>query len=545
MQITKFQWSWLGISSGAILSILVICLLCPLTFNHANAAEISREVSTQVQANVNSMVAVSLPSTINLDVVPKSTGNYTFSSANLKVATNSISGYAVFLKTAEDNNALQNSDQSISAEIKATSAPKPLTELEDNSWGYALSTDLINENSVFAAVPATISDAVIRTDTISIDDTSITNNYNLAFGTKINTNLPAGSYSNSVLVSVVANPLTVTNLNQLVYMQDMSSDICANTLIGSTKQLIDTRDGNSYWVAKMKDNKCWMLQNLALDITESGLKSLDTDIATDFVASSGSITQYPLQGDTLNGPSYSNLYSWNVGKMVDATPWLDTSCAVSAATISLAKACDGKRFVDVSGSEWQPTFQSQPGTFRGETYDMVAVDEIGKTYDPHYLVGNYYQYNAATAGTGVNLNTHNASASGSICPKNWRLPNDGAAADHRPLTTGDAYKLLISYGYPDASKYTVNEYNAATVNTPADMNPAAVNAFLFAPRSGGIYLNSTSTWAYIYLGSTLVTQSSSAAGEITNYHASLNGTIVAPAIAENRRIGYSVRCLAR
>ncbi len=52
-------------------------------------------------------------------------------------------------------------------------------------------------------------------------------------------------------------------LMNIKYMQQMSDQICTNTKENKTKQLIDIRDGKSYWVTKLKDGNCWMTQNLA------------------------------------------------------------------------------------------------------------------------------------------------------------------------------------------------------------------------------------------------------------------------------------------
>lgn len=41
-------------------------------------------------------------------------------------------------------------------------------------------------------------------------------------------------------------------------MQEMTSAVCEASEVGETRQLIDVRDGKSYWVAKLKDNNCWM-----------------------------------------------------------------------------------------------------------------------------------------------------------------------------------------------------------------------------------------------------------------------------------------------
>lgn len=59
-------------------------------------------------------------------------------------------------------------------------------------------------------------------------------------------------------------------------MQDMTSEICNNVTVPSeqsTATLVDTRDNNTYTVAKLKDGKCWMTQNLRYSTLASYVSS--------------------------------------------------------------------------------------------------------------------------------------------------------------------------------------------------------------------------------------------------------------------------------
>ena len=51
-------------------------------------------------------------------------------------------------------------------------------------------------------------------------------------------------------------------------MQDITPEICASaTAINSEAYVLDVRDQKSYWIAKLADGNCWMVQNLALDLS--------------------------------------------------------------------------------------------------------------------------------------------------------------------------------------------------------------------------------------------------------------------------------------
>lgn len=74
---------------------------------------------------------------------------------------------------------------------------------------------------------------------------------------------------------------------------------------------------------------------------------------------------------------------------------------------------------------------------------IVAANAENKTYDSHYLVGNYYQLNTATAGTGGTI--YGGVAPSSICPKGWALP-----------TYQQAGEQLASYGITNRITGTVD-----------------------------------------------------------------------------------------
>ena len=82
------------------------------------------------------------------------------------------------------------------------------------------------------------------------------------------------------------------SLSQITYMQEMTSDICANTATPSTETkedtltvtLIDQRDDKEYTVSKLADGNCWMTQNLRLGGDEAiTLTGDNSNVETDFV----------------------------------------------------------------------------------------------------------------------------------------------------------------------------------------------------------------------------------------------------------------------
>ena len=367
----------------------------------------------------------------------------------------------------------------------------------DNTWGYNLSegTPSDIDNLTYQAVPG---DSTVQKGFGSEGPTA-SDTYTLTFGTKVNTSLPSGTYSNQVVVSVVANPAYVPNLTQISNMQDMTTEICNASTVGQTNRLTDTRDGKLYWVAKLADNQCWMTQNLDLDLDSSKpLTSADSDISD----SRGSWTPTDTQDNT-TGFDTSDLYGtqyFDPGMYVNNDPTAWTSCN----NYWNGGSCDN----------WTNVSNMSPMTeIRDESTSVV--DTNSNAYDAHYLAGNYYQWNAATAGTGGSLNSYD-DATGSICPKGWTLPSD-RNSDYSQLTS--AYSIS---GNPTGA--------TALTKSPLYFIPAGhvFSGLLNDAGSHGSYWSST---AY----------SSTTAYSLGFY----SGNVSPSNTGANRYFGFSVRCLAR
>lgn len=255
-----------------------------------------------------------------------------------------------------------------------------------------------------------------------------------------------------------------------------------------TTRLIDSRNGTYYWVAKLKDGNCWMTQNLDLDLTnDTSLTPEDSDVSQNWnppvtTEKDGIITD---NNDT------KGVYSWDFGFYVKNDPNdYDSNCG----SIKTMGSCTG----------WTDVARLTPAT----TEWIGSVDNIvsGNTYDAHFLIGNFYQWDAATAGTGDTITSENATDS--ICPKGWRLPNGGF---------GEFSSLFES-----------SVYGTTITQVPYYYIPAGSieSGFLKFAGNSGAYWSSTANSSLAYcLGFDI-------AG-------------VYPSVDSSRSHGYSVRCIAR
>ena len=105
-------------------------------------------------------------------------------------------------------------------------------------------------------------------------------------------------------------------------MQDMTQSICANSKVGDTATLTDTRDNSTYTIRKHEDKNCWMTQNLRLT-GEKTLTPADSDVASN----------YTLPASDMNGFDESNYYASQMYYASDETngayySWTDRKSVV-------------------------------------------------------------------------------------------------------------------------------------------------------------------------------------------------------------------------
>ena len=459
----------------------------------------AEEAESKVSLSVAPVISLSLQDTVAVEVTPTQDGTFSSNTAALSISTNNETGYSLYLATGNGENTLTSQNPGVSNVISAVNGGDSgvtSANFTNNTWGYNLSQDSVSDTTAYKAVPTANGDtAIITTESPTEADT-----YNLTFGTKVDTSLPSGTYSNDVIVSVVANPAYVPTLNAIDNMQEMTSEICAASAENETKQLMDTRDGKKYWVTKLADSNCWMTQNLDLDLTNgTPLTPEDSDVSSNWnpprtTEQPGTITSADINTET---------YSWDLGMYVKSDP------------DGYSNYCDGVKGLsdaDCTSAGWTNVSSMTPMD-DGNATDVIS----GSSYNAHYLVGNLYQWNAATAGTGGTIISQDATDS--ICPKGWQLPTSNNS------NSGSFQALMNAYSIGNNSAGS-----AAITQSPLYFHPSGYvgsGSLRYAGDAGG------------YWSSTAYSSTSGA------YDLGFNSGGVGPSDYGYRYGGFSVLCLAR
>ena len=292
--------------------------------------------------------------------------------------------------------------------------------------------------------------------------------------------------------------------NGIKTMQEMTPEICAAAKENDTTMLEDARDGKMYWVAKLADGNCWMTQNLELDLsTSTPLTSELSDVTSSWTPTNSTYTS------TQNGnTSYTTVQSWNLGKYVWKTPDSTGNCSGSGVYDFSHSNCQSY-WQDVSS--WTPMTEYRT--------DGVTYDSNTQTYDAHYLAGNYYSWNAATANS---TGSSSGTATQSICPKGFELPTSGDSFNSAP---GSFYNLLNQYGFTSSTGSGTNSITRVP---------------LFFIRSGWVtpsyYLSNAGYDGYYW--------SSVAPVTVNAYFLYFRLRSVVPSNVTGRYTGQSVRCVA-
>ena len=211
--------------------------------------------------------------------------------------------------------------------------------------------------------------------------------------------------------------------------------------LSSISALTDTRDNQTYAIAKLSDGDCWMIENLRLaDTHKNGSSIVPTTLTT-------TNTNNPLNNNDSTNPTVTLKHNY-----VDSQTFTNLS-ASSSAVYDAIEAPDGwcseASAACVDQSRIRTTNTVERASYR-PNYTMSA-------YGSLYSYGNYYNWYSATAGRGTYSTPTYRSTEGDLCPAGWHLPTGGSIGEYGMLSNSLG-------GYKNAN----NEAQAATLSTLPD-----------------------------------------------------------------------------
>ena len=257
---------------------------------------------------------------------------------------------------------------------------------------------------------------------------------------------------------------------------------CSNLANGATTALTDSRDGNTYAVAKLADGKCWMIENLRL--ADKDGNNNDIILSSNTHNPSLPLTNIYDSGTTSNHLSPTSSVAYNATTAPEG--WCNTDSA----------ACDNQSRLRTDNTV----------LFTNNTASSYSAESN------NYIYGNYYNWYSATGGHGKHGDDYSSSynAPGDICPAGWHLPTGNTTGEYYALNTilnAGATNSTASNNvrsYPNNFVYSGNVSYASIRNRYSYggywSTSGASSSGVYSMTFGGTYVNPGTSSIFKYAG---------------------------------------------
>ena len=405
-------------------NIIAVCTLSVISLLSINVSALDYQKTINVGFNIQDTLTVSLssPNLIIDDLMPGTASDSNIITVN--VLSNNPYGYTltsnVGNNTAFDTDELRHSTSATATPFSTITAGTTVSDLSgftNYQWGYSYSLDggttWINDsgNTGYSGLPLySAGEATLNEKTTT--PAAAGDNIQFKIADKASDTQLAGEYQNIINFILTGAPEPVKTM-QTVTTSDLAT-LMPN--VGDTTTLPDARDDQEYTIAKLADNKYWMVSNLNL-AGGTALDSTNTDMNA--------------------GANMSTSNGFQAGNKLPAS----STSGFSSNTMA---------YVYNSGNNTATCNSTTP-------------------------CSSYYSWTAATLGSGLNITADNTDADSSICPRGWRLPKSRTTSATNWQTVSDFYALAHQYGLDSTTSTSENDNGFYT-----QAGPGTIPNFLLA-----------------------------------------------------------------
>ena len=208
-------------------------------------------------------------------------------------------------------------------------------------------------------------------------------------------------------------PLYAVWIKSVGNLQDWAG--CASLSVGDVTALTDTRDNDTYAVAKLADGNCWTIENLRLANEDSSGNPII------------------LSSSNTHNPSLPLTNVYDTGLISNSLS--PTSSVAYDSTTNPEGWCSS----DSASCDNQSRLRTDNTSERATTTTSASQNT--------YSYGNYYNWYSATVGNGEYDARYRETVNGDICPTSWHLPyGDKGDGDKGGNTSGGFYYLGSALG---------------------------------------------------------------------------------------------------
>ena len=557
---------FVGIGSFLVAFLLGSVLMIPGESSAEDISTLSNDASLSVALT---------PEAMNLAVTPTPDGTLASDEMAIQVSTDNTTGYTLALSLAGAETSLNDpaSGGKIQSSIADINSPATLSV---NTWGWYPDSLANNTGNLFSALPSNSDPYELKKTSSPTSGSGETTT--ISFGVNVDTTLPAGSYTNTIVISAVTNyvpqpildvypttgwagdTITIYSNGGFVNVQSVTigGTNCTSINVKSADELTctlpdkaetDTTSGtdNGYdiqvnVVGGQMENHNFTIRYFNPSRTETASVS-NTQITNTNMSSFTGVDCGSLSvGDIVSLTDERNGQTYRIKKMQDNKCWMVDNMKYKGEGITISNAdsttgitynnTDGK-YNTVDGTSTQSTENSDKAFYNNP---MSASYCYGDSIQSSYTKCGYlYNWYAATAGTGTyDTSTYGTNVSGSICPTGWRLPStmsDGSTA------TGDGTSFT-------AADFAVLN---ASMNAGSLTSGSTSSSYYAGWQFTGAWFGVISgSWVsgFSSQGSTGYYWSSTAASSTGAEYLAFGSSGVVPGdISGNRYYGYAIRCV--
>ena len=465
---------FVGVGSFLVAFFLGSVLMTPGESSAEDISTLSNDASLSVALT---------PEAMNLAVTPTPDGTLASDEMAIQVSTDNTTGYTLALSLAGAETSLNDpaSGGKIQSSIADINSPETLSV---NTWGWYPDSLANNTGNLFSALPSNSDPYELKKTSSPTSGSGDTTT--ISFGVNVDTTLPAGSYTNAIVISAVTNyvpqPIldvypttgwagdTITLYGNGGFVNVQSVQIggtdCTSIDVKSADELTctlpdkaetDTTSGtdNGYSISVTANGYQLDTHNFTIryfnpNRTEtasvSNTQITNTNMSNFTGVDCGSLSV----GDIVSLTDERNGQTYRIKKMQDNKCWMvdnlkyageaNTDLANVDGTYGLVYNNESGKYNTVNGTFTQSTDNSDKAFYNNPMSTSYCYHtSIQSSYTK---CGYLYNWYAATAGTGTYATgTWGTNVSGSICPTGWRLPS---AASDGSTATGNGTKYTAA-----------------------------------------------------------------------------------------------------
>ena len=543
---------FVGIGSFLVAFLLGSVLMTP---GESSAEDVS------TLANDASLSVALTPEAMNLSVTPTPDGTLVSDELAIQVSTDNTTGYTLTLALAGTESSLY--DPTSGGEIQSTTAAmRDPNTLAVNTWGWYPDSLANNTGNLFSALPSISTPYELKKTSSPTSGSGETTT--ISFGVNVDTTLPAGSYTNAIVISAVTNyvpqPIldvypttgwagdTITLYSNGGFVNVQSVTIggtdCTSIDVKSADELTctlpskaetDTTSGtdNGYSISVTASNT-------SLDTHNFTIRYFNPSTTTSMQEFTGATCGSMSVGDIVSLTDERNGQTYRIKKMEDNKCWMVDNIKYKGEGITISNV-DGTegvilndtegKFNTVDGTNIQSTENSDKAFYNNP---MVASYCYGDSIQNSYTKCGYlYNWYAATAGTGTyDTSTQGTNVSGSICPTGWRLPS--ATSDGSTATGNGTSYTAADFAVLNASMNAGSLTTGSTDNYPTGWQFTGAWSGVFSGYWGSVFYHQGS-YGYYW--------SSTAYSSTFARYPYFSNSFVSPDYYNLKYLGRAVRCV--